>query len=180
MNSIKYLFLILTLIAVMVVAPEVQADEHEHSVTLNLISRTGIKTEIGQVILKDTEYGLLLSPELSNLTPGIHGFHIHANPSCEPGEKDGATFAGLAAGGHYDPEETGKHEGPYGEGHLGDLPPLYVDAEGNAAVPMLAPRLTVADVQNRSLMVHLQGDNFSDTPSPLGGGGPRIACGVIQ
>jgi Cu-Zn family superoxide dismutase len=29
-------------------------------------------------------------------------------------------------------------------------------------------------------MVHTGGDNYSDTPAPLGGGGARIACGVIK
>jgi Cu-Zn family superoxide dismutase len=29
-------------------------------------------------------------------------------------------------------------------------------------------------------MVHAGGDNFADHPQPLGGGGPRIACGVIK
>jgi Cu-Zn family superoxide dismutase len=28
-------------------------------------------------------------------------------------------------------------------------------------------------------MVHAGGDNHSDHPQPLGGGGGRIACGVI-
>jgi Cu/Zn superoxide dismutase len=28
-------------------------------------------------------------------------------------------------------------------------------------------------------MQHPNGDNYSDTPKPLGGGGARIACGVI-
>ena len=29
-------------------------------------------------------------------------------------------------------------------------------------------------------MIHAGGDNYSDLPKPLGGGGDRIACGVIQ
>jgi Cu-Zn family superoxide dismutase len=28
-------------------------------------------------------------------------------------------------------------------------------------------------------MVHAGGDNHADHPAPLGGGGPRIVCGVI-
>ena len=28
----------------------------------------------------------------------------------------------TAAGGQFDPLNTGDHEGPYGDGHLGDLP----------------------------------------------------------
>jgi hypothetical protein len=28
-------------------------------------------------------------------------------------------------------------------------------------------------------MIHEGGDNYADAPKPLGGGGARIACGVI-
>ena len=51
--------------------------------------------------------------------------------------------------------------------------------EGMAQTPVLAPRLKTDDVKGRSLMIHLMGDNFSDDPQPLGGGGARLACGVI-
>ena len=45
---------------------------------------------------------------------------------------------------------------------------------------LIAPRLKLADVQGLAIMVHAGGDNYSDDPKPLGGGGDRIACGVIQ
>ena len=31
-----------------------------------------------------------------------------------------------------------------------------------------------------ALMLHAGGDNYSDQPAPLGGGGARMACGVAQ
>jgi superoxide dismutase, Cu-Zn family len=148
-------------------------------VTLNLLSNQGIEKEIGTITLSDSQYGLLLTPQLSDLPQGIHGFHVHENGSCEPLEKDGKMVAGLAAGGHFDPQNTGKHLGPYSEGHLGDLPPLIVAENGEASLQVLAPRLKVADIMGKSLMVHVGGDNYSDEPKPLGGGGPRLACGVI-
>ena len=75
---------------------------------------------------------------------------------------------------------TGKHLGPRAEGHKGDLPALRVDAGGNAMNAVIAPRLKLADVKGRSIMIHAGGDNYSDQPSPLGGGGARIACGVVK
>lgn len=148
-------------------------------VPLTLLNAEGLGDPVGTVTLEDSEYGLLITPDLSNLPSGLHGFHIHANGSCAPALRNGQIVPGLAAGGHFDPTETGSHEGPYSDGHLGDLPPLYVDDMGMATMPVLAPRLTVADVDQRAIMVHAMGDNFSDEPSPLGGGGGRIACGVI-
>lgn len=83
-------------------------------------------------------------------------------------------------GGHYDPQKTGKHEGPKGKGHLGDLPALVVGEDGKPkARKRVAPRLKASDLEGRSLMIHEGGDNYSDKPKPLGGGGNRIACGVI-
>jgi Cu-Zn family superoxide dismutase len=35
-------------------------------------------------------------------------------------------------------------------------------------------------VKGKALMIHAGGDNYADQPKPLGGGGDRIACGVIQ
>jgi Cu-Zn family superoxide dismutase len=40
--------------------------------------------------------------------------------------------------------------------------------------------LKAADLKGRSLMIHAGGDNYSDYPAKLGGGGPRMACGVVQ
>jgi superoxide dismutase, Cu-Zn family len=60
------------------------------------------------------------------------------------------------------------------------MPVLTVDRRGNARKVVIVPHLTVADVKGRSIMIHAGGDNYSDQPAPLGGGGARIACGVIK
>jgi len=39
--------------------------------------------------------------------------------------------------------------------------------------------MTLADIEGRALMIHAAGDNYSDTPAALGGGGARIVCGVV-
>ena len=149
-------------------------------VTLHKVSAEGIGEAIGTVDIEQTKYGLLFTPKLSGLTPGVHGFHVHATGSCEPGVTEGKTVAAGAAGGHLDPQKTGKHLGPWGEGHLGDLPAIYVDEKGSAAWPVLAPRLKSPDeIMGKALMVHIGGDNHADHPQPLGGGGGRYACGVI-
>lgn len=93
--------------------------------------------------------------------------------------KDGRPLAALAAGGHFDPQGSGHLAGPTGEGHLSDLPPLQVDGDGHATQGLLAPRLRMSQVLERSLIFHAGGDKLSDQPAPLGGGGARTACGVI-
>lgn len=139
----------------------------------------GLGQKIGTVIFEDSKKGLLIKPNLKGLSAGKHGMHIHENPSCEGGSKDGKYTPGLAAGSHLDPLKTQHHLGPYGEGHLGDLPVLEVNKSGRADKLMIAPRLSVKDIQGHSVMIHEGGDNYSDEP-PMGGGGARIACGVIH
>jgi Cu-Zn family superoxide dismutase len=150
------------------------------NILMNLVDEKGGSKPIGGVVVSESPYGLVFTPMLSGLPPGLHGFHVHENPSCAPKEKDGKMVAALGAGGHYDPMKTQHHGFPWGDGHVGDLPALYVDPQGNAANPMLAPRLKMADLKGRSLMIHMGGDNHSDHPAPLGGGGARVACGVIE
>jgi Cu-Zn family superoxide dismutase len=149
-------------------------------VQMNMIDENGIGKSIGTVSIDSTQYGLVFSPTLTDLPGGLHGFHVHELPNCAPKEKDGKMVVGLSAGGHYDPAGSKRHGMPWGDGHKGDLPSLFVDGTGNAKNPVLAPRLQLEDVRGRSLMIHVGGDNHADHPMPLGGGGARMACGVIQ
>jgi len=148
-------------------------------VTMNIATADGPGNSVGTISVSQTPYGVLLTPDLKGLAPGIHGFHLHQNPDCSPKEQDGKMVPALAAGGHYDPAKTGVHEGPYGNGHLGDLPAIFVTQDGTAMYPVLAPRLKLSDLKGHSLMIHAGGDNHSDHPQKLGGGGARVACGVI-
>lgn len=151
----------------------------ETTVTLNLVGPKGIEAPVGTVRIVESAYGLVFYPSLTGLQPGLHGFHVHENASCAAADRDGAAVAALAAGGHLDPQGTKRHGEPWGDGHLGDLPALYVAPDGSASNPVLGPRLKFADVTKRSLMIHVGGDNHADHPAPLGGGGARVACGVI-
>ncbi|MCL2895806.1 superoxide dismutase [Cu-Zn] SodC [Brenneria tiliae] len=152
------------------------------TVTLNEALPTGNGKALGEVSITETPYGLLFTPKLTGLVPGIHGFHVHEKGSCAPAEQDGKTVPAQAAGGHLDPEKTGKHLGPYtDQGHLGDLPGLVVNADGTATYQVLAPRIkSLSEVKNHALMIHAGGDNYADSPEKLGGGGARLACGVIE
>lgn len=147
-------------------------------VTINAISADGVGAPIGSVQARDSDQGLVITPSLQGLSEGEHGFHLHAGDSCDAAmNAEGVMVAGLAAKGHWDPDETNTHLGPFGNGHRGDLSRLVVDADGNTTTTVVAPRLSTADLRGRALVVHAGGDTYSDTP-PLGGGGARIACGV--
>ena len=150
------------------------------SITMKVATATGSGASLGTVTMEETKYGVVFTPSLSGLTPGAHGFHVHEKGNCGPEMKDGKPGAALAAGGHYDPDNSKQHGLPWGTGHRGDLPALVVDAEGKATLPVLAPRLKLAELKGKALMIHAGGDNHADHPQPLGGGGARMACAVIE
>ena len=168
----------LALVAGLGVASGTLADT---TVQMHKVEPQGVGDAAGTVAITESPYGLVFTPDLNGLPPGVHGFHVHKKASCAPADVNGKPTPAGAAGGHYDPQKTGKHGAPWGDGHLGDLPALYVNAEGNATNPVLAPRLKKLDeLKGRALMVHAGGDNHADHPEPLGGGGGRIACGAID
>jgi Cu-Zn family superoxide dismutase len=162
MNKFLPIFFLNSLLSISCFAAEVSADIYAADSNHKLL---------GSVGFKDTPFGLLITPNLTALPTGLHGFHLHQHANCS----DHA----MAAGAHFDPQNTNTHQGPYSNGHLGDMPVLYVDAGGYARTTILSPRLKTSDLKGLAVMVHANGDNYSDTPA-LGGGGERIACGVIK
>jgi Cu-Zn family superoxide dismutase len=150
------------------------------TVPMNAVNETGVAKPMGFITISESPYGLVFTPALEGLGAGVHGFHVHENPDCAAKDKDGKAVAALAAGAHYDPKASQHHGKPWGEGHLGDLPGLVAGTDGKASYPVLAPRLKISDIQSRALIIHSGGDNYADTPASLGGGGARIACGVIK
>ena len=64
---------------------------------------------------------------------------------------------------------------------MGDLPLLTAEPDGTATQTLTAPRIKdISVLKGHALMIHQGGDNYADTPSPLGGGGGRFACGVVE
>jgi superoxide dismutase, Cu-Zn family len=144
-------------------------------------SRTGLGAHIGSIVASNSmitiadrkEPALVLKANLTGLQPGAHAFHIHENPDCGPKEKDGVMVPGLAAGAHLFAEyNTGGIE-PVTlicKSHLGNLPNLTVNQDGTSTEEIIVPRLALADLVNRSIMVH---ETKDDTSS-------REACGTFK
>ncbi len=79
---------------------------------------------MGTVTITQGPSGVLVSADVSGLSPGAHGFHIHAVGACTP------DFA--AAGDHFNPGSAG-HGFPHEDGaHAGDLPNIHGGADGAA------------------------------------------------
>ena len=148
--------------------------------TIYRLTPEGTGAVVGTITFTDTERGLRVDESFKGLSPGEHGIHIHENGNCGSTVVDGKTVLGGAAGGHYDPHQTDRHAGPGADGHQGDLPVLFVASDGTVQATYSLPGVQVSDFKGRAVIIHENGDNYQDKPEPLGGGGGRIACGIIE
>jgi len=132
---------------------------------------------VGTVTLRDTPAGVLLKVDLTGVPPGGHAFHIHTTGQCEA-----PMF--TSAGGHFAP--GGTHHGfltPTGP-HAGDLPNVFVAADGKLSFEAIAKDVTLAagprslfDADGSAVVLHATVDDYSTDPA--GNAGARLACGVI-
>lgn len=143
----------------------------------------------GQATLRELPggAGVEIIIQVQDMTPGPHGFHIHANGACAPGPDatTGQTIAFGAAGGHFDPNMTGKHGRPGQSAqqfHAGEAPNIAVGVDRRGSLRFTNPNVTLqpgkASVLGRALVVHEREDDYATNPA--GNSGGRIACGVIQ
>ena len=145
-------------------------------VTVHLQNTKGVK--IGTVNLEETDAGVRISLEASDLPPGIHGFHIHETASCVA-----PTFE--TAGGHFNPTKASHGMNHEGGPHAGDLPNIEVGKDGTIKEEIIAKHVTLKTHQENSLfdsdgsalVIHAKADD--NKSQPAGNAGDRIACGVI-
>lgn len=144
------------------------------------VIRDSAGTSRGHIAVSETATGVLLRVEATGLTPGWHGMHFH-----EKGDCSDAAF--KAAGGHVHSATPLVH-GFLVEGanDAGDLPNLFVAADGSATVELhstlvsltgVGGRAALKDGDGAALVIHENPDDYRT--QPIGGAGARIACAII-
>ena len=134
--------------------------------------------KIGSATVHPSDSGVRIDVVISQLSPGMHGIHIHTVGKCE-----GPAFA--SAGGHFNPSSK-KHGKDNPEGpHAGDLLNIEVGADGTGKASLLDPNATLGEGPNSlfhdggtALVIHEKADDYKTDPA--GNSGARIACGVMQ
>jgi Cu-Zn family superoxide dismutase len=126
----------------------------------------------GRVTFTPTSGTMHVHAEISGLTPGDHGFHIH--------EFGVWSEDGMASGGHFNPTMQ-KHAGiDTPKRHIGDLGNITANANGNATLDLDDQSLEFhgpTSIIGRGLVVHEKADDLKTQPT--GNAGGRLAVGVI-
>jgi Cu-Zn family superoxide dismutase len=151
-------------------------DMHQASVVkraIAVVTPTKGNAVHGIVTFEQVENGVHAIVNLTGLTPGKHGFHIH-----EFG--DISSDDGNSAGGHFNP--TGMPHGmPMGEKrHAGDMGNIEADANGNAHLDYVDPVMQLSgeySIVGHAIIIHEKEDDLRTQPT--GNAGARIGYGVI-
>ena len=132
---------------------------------------------VGNATLRETSSGVLIKVDLMNVPPGVHALHVHTTGKC-----DAPMF--MTAGGHFAPGGTKHGLMATGGPHAGDLPNIFVPADGKLSLEVLEPGVTLAagprsllDADGSAIVLHATADDYMTDPA--GNAGGRIACGVI-
>ena len=139
--------------------------------TLAPASGSNVRGTVNFIREKD---GIRVEANVTGLTQGQHGFHIHEKGDCSAPD-------GSSAGAHFNPGGR-PHGGPADHNrHVGDFGNLEADASGHARYSRTFPDLKLEgsdSIISRAVIVHAKADDLKTQPS--GDAGGRIACGVIE
>jgi Cu-Zn family superoxide dismutase len=157
-------------------AADEKKEDTKHAAAVATIAGAAAHKDIkGKLMFKEVEGGVHVTGEITGLTPGKHGFHVH-----EKGDLSDPKL--TSAGGHFNPEGT-KHGGPHGdERHAGDWGNIEADEKGVAKIEGTFKGVSLSGEKNgimgRSVIVHAGPDDLKTDPS--GSSGDRVAGGIIE
>lgn len=146
------------------------------------LAKTKIKNPDGEVIglasFVETSQGINIAVQVRELTPGLHGIHIHENGSCEKPDF-------KSAGGHFNPYNMSHGtKNPKGY-HVGDLGNISVAADGTGSLfvtsslaTLQAGKNSLFDEDGSAIVIHSGPDDLISDPS--GNAGSRVGCGEIK
>jgi len=167
----KILPLALVLVPALSSCGSSETDAESATAELQALGGSGVT---GKATFTATTDGKIhVEANLSGLTPGKHGFHVHEWGDCSAPD-------GMSAGGHFNPDGH-EHGSPGVAAHPGDLGNLEADTNGRATLSLVLDQVTLdagpLSIVGRGLIVHADPDDL--TSQPVGMAGARIACAVV-
>ena len=173
MNGSKGLLVVIfgVFLALGVAFPAPAADQVTRAVAM--VQPASGSSVSGVVYFAQFERGVAVLAEITGLTPGLHGFHIHEFGDCSGPEA-------TTAGGHYNPRGVSHGCPPSWPIHAGDLGNLNADDSGTATFYRIFHHLRLdgpESILGRGVVVHAGEDDCVSQPS--GAAGARVGCGTI-
>jgi Cu-Zn family superoxide dismutase len=126
----------------------------------------------GTVTFTKTSHGIHVQGEITGLTPGEHGFHVH--------EYGVWNEDGMATGGHFNPTGAPHASHDSTQRHVGDMGNIKADEDGKATVDLDDTEMSFEgpnSILGRGLVVHEKADDLKTQPS--GNAGGRLAVAII-
>jgi Cu-Zn family superoxide dismutase len=163
--------------ALALTAPAIAQDAPQ-SVVVELKNNAGASA--GKAELVDGPNGVLMRIEAKGLKPGWHGLHFH-----EVGDCSKSDFTSAGAHVHAKPQVVHGLLNPDAT-EAGDLPNLFAGPDGSATAEVFTTyvalkngggRPGLGDTDGSAIVIHANPDDHR--AQPIGGAGPRVACGVI-
>jgi Cu-Zn family superoxide dismutase len=126
---------------------------HVTETEAEFVNRDG--DEIGTVTFVQMDQGIEITLDVEDLTPGVHGWHVHVNPTCE------GDF--TSAGGHLMRDGV----------DVGAFQNLQVNQDGTAKISFTTDQFTWEELENdgkgRAVVIH----NGTDPAN-------RAACAILK
>ena len=177
MHSLQIPLIALIVLSFIGVAMRAQTPEEKSSPPLKaiaLLHPTAGNKVSGKVTFIEVADGVQVQAEITGLSPGEHGFHVHEFGDCSAADAS-------SAGAHFN-STSQPHGAPDAAArHVGDMGNVEADASGAAKLTYLDHNMSLANDQRsiigRSVVVHAKADDLKSQPA--GDSGARVACGVI-
>lgn len=137
--------------------------------------KNGAGQVIGKVTLVEAPKGVLLKVEAKSLAPGWHGLHFHEKADCSKSD-----FTSAGAHTHGGGDRVHGLLNPKAN-ETGDLPNLYVAADGKGATEVFTSLVTMSalkDADGSAVLIHAGADDHQS--QPIGGAGARVACAEVK
>ena len=177
MKSFPISLIALILLSLTAITAQAQAPEEKSSVPLKAVAvlhPTQGNNVSGTITFTEVADGVQVHAEVTGLTPGKHGFHVHEFGDC-------TTADASSAGAHFNPTKQ-PHAAPDATArHVGDMGNIEADASGTTKLDYLDHSMSLSNddrsIIGRSVVVHAKADDLKSQPA--GDSGARVACGVI-
>lgn len=139
-----------------------------------LEAKSGSKAA-GTVTFTKEKDGIRVTANVTGVSVGKHGFHIHERGDCSAPDAS-------SAGGHFNPGGAGHGDPKSKDRHAGDMGNIDInkDGKGSLTLKVSDPKAFSAwsEIGGKAVILHEKADDLKTQPT--GDAGGRIACGVIE